>query len=79
MALNLNSAKEFFLKIEDIVNDTNMSYMDSVLYYCEQNEMEPETAATLITGKLKQNGVNRNGLFSKLNRQSKDGSDQTYC
>jgi hypothetical protein len=31
-----------------------MGYMDSVLYYCEQNEMEPETAATLITGKLKQ-------------------------
>ena len=54
MALNLNSAKEFFLKIEDIVNDTKMSYMDSVLFYCEQNEMEPETAATLITGKLKQ-------------------------
>ena len=53
MALNLNSAKEFFLKIEDIVNDTKMSYMDSVLFYCEQNEMEPETAATLITGKLK--------------------------
>ena len=54
MALNLNSAKEFFLKIEDIVNDTKMSYMDSVLYYCEQNKMEPESAATLITGKLKQ-------------------------
>tara|TARA_Y100000310_G_scaffold170465_1_gene170650 strand:+ start:94 stop:318 length:225 start_codon:yes stop_codon:yes gene_type:complete len=54
VALNLNSAKEFFLKIEDIVNDTKMSYMDSVLFYCEQNEMEPETAASLITGKLKQ-------------------------
>ena len=54
MALILNSAKEFFLKIEDIVNDTKMGYMDSVLFYCEQNEMEPETAASLITGKLKQ-------------------------
>ena len=31
-----------------------MGYMDSVLFYCEQNEMEPETAASLITGKLKQ-------------------------
>ena len=54
MALNLNSAKEFFLKIEDIVADTNMGYMDSVLFYCEQNEMEQETAASLINGKLKQ-------------------------
>ena len=54
MALNLNSAKEFYLKIEDIVADTRMGYMDSVLFYCEQNEMEPESAAILITGKLKQ-------------------------
>ena len=54
MALNLNNSKEFFVKIESIVKDTRMGYMDSVLFYCEQNKMEPETAASLITGKLKQ-------------------------
>ena len=31
-----------------------MSYMDAVLYYCELNNMEPETAGGLISGKLKQ-------------------------
>ena len=54
MALQTQTAKEFFIKIEDIVADTSMSYMDAVLYYCELNNMEPETAGSLINGKLKQ-------------------------
>ena len=54
MALQTQTAKEFFVKIEDIVADTSMSYMDAVLYYCESNNMEPETAGSLINGKLKQ-------------------------
>ena len=54
MALQTQTAKEFFIKIEDIVADTSMSYMDAVLYYCESNNMEPETAGSLINGNLKQ-------------------------
>ena len=54
MALQTQSTKEFFVKIQDIVTDTSMSYMDAVLYYCESNNMEPETAGGLINGKLKQ-------------------------
>ena len=54
MALQTQTAKEFFLKIQDIVTDTSMSYMDAVLFYCEKNGMEPETAVSLINGKLKQ-------------------------
>ena len=54
MALQTQTAKEFFLKIQDIVTDTSMSYMDAVLFYCEKHGMEPETAGSLINGKLKQ-------------------------
>ena len=54
MALQTQTAKEFFLKIQDIVTDTSMSYMDAVLFYCEKTGMEPETAGSLINGKLKQ-------------------------
>ena len=54
MALQTQTAKEFFLKIQDIVTDTSMSYMDAILFYCEKNGMEPETAGSLINGKLKQ-------------------------
>ena len=53
MSLQTQTAKEFFVKIENIVTDTSMSYMDAVLYYCESNNMEPETAGSLINGKLK--------------------------
>ena len=54
MALQTQTPKEFFVKIQEIVADTKMSYMDAVLFYCESNSMEPETAGGLISGKLKQ-------------------------
>ena len=54
MPLQTQTAKEFHVKIECIVQDTSMTYMDSVLFYCEQNGMEPETAGGLFNGKLKQ-------------------------
>lgn len=54
MALQTQTPKEFFVKIQEIVVNTKMSYMDAVLFYCESNSMEPETAGGLISGKLKQ-------------------------
>tara|TARA_B100000945_G_C20372948_1_gene593093 strand:+ start:734 stop:958 length:225 start_codon:yes stop_codon:yes gene_type:complete len=54
MALQTQTSKEFFVKIQEIVVNTKMSYMDAVLFYCESNSMEPETAGGLISGKLKQ-------------------------
>ena len=41
--------------IESLVQKTNMSYIDAVMYYCEENKLEPETAGKMIGGKLKQN------------------------
>ena len=41
--------------IESLVQKTKMSYIDAVMYYCEENKLEPETAGKMIGGKLKQN------------------------
>jgi len=41
-------------KIENLVQKTKMTYIDAVLHYCEENNLEPETAGQLIGGKLKQ-------------------------
>ena len=41
--------------IENLVQKTKMSYIDAVMYYCEENKLEPETAGKMIGGKLKQN------------------------
>ena len=53
MALQTQSSSEFYIKIQELVEQTKLSYMDAVLHYCDQNGMEPETAAQLINGKLK--------------------------
>ena len=53
MPLQTQSSSEFYTKIVTLVEQTKLSYMDAVLHYCDQNGMEPETAAQLINGKLK--------------------------
>ena len=53
MPLNTQTSAEFYTKIVKLVEDTKLSYMDAVLHYCDQNNMEPETAAQLINTKLK--------------------------
>ena len=41
--------------IENLVQKTNMTYIDAVMHYCEENKLEPETAGKMSGGKLKQN------------------------
>tara|TARA_B110000196_G_C20618429_1_gene418433 strand:- start:101 stop:325 length:225 start_codon:yes stop_codon:yes gene_type:complete len=53
MALQTQSSSEFYIMIQELVEHTKLSYMDAVLHYCDQNGMEPETAAQLVNGKLK--------------------------
>ena len=45
----------FMENIENLVQQTKMTYIDAVMYYCEENKLEPETAGKMIGGKLKQN------------------------
>ena len=53
MPLQTQTSSEFFVKIQELVKQTNLSYMDAVLHYCDMNGMEAETAAQLVNGKLK--------------------------
>jgi len=53
MSLQVQSSNEFYIKIQELVEETKLSYMDAVLHYCDQNGMEPETAAQLVNSKLK--------------------------
>ena len=45
----------FMENIENLVQQTRMTYIDAVMHYCEENKLEPETAGKMIGGKLKQN------------------------
>ena len=51
----MNNSMIFMENIENLVQKTKMSYIDAVMYYCEENKLEPETAGKMIGGKLKQN------------------------
>ena len=53
MPLQTQTSNEFYQKIIKLVDDTKLSYMDAILHYCDQNGMEPETAAQLVNTKLK--------------------------
>ena len=53
MPLQTQTSSEFYIKIQELVEKTKLSYMDAILHYCDQNGMEPETAAQLVNNKLK--------------------------
>ena len=53
MPLQTQTSAEFYTKIIKLVEETKLSYMDAILHYCDQNNMEPETAAQLVNTKLK--------------------------
>lgn len=44
---------EFSLLIEHVSYEENLSYMDAIIYHCEQTGMEIEIASTLLTSVLK--------------------------
>jgi len=55
MGIKMNNSMIFMEKIESLVQQTRMTYIDAVMHYCEENKLEPETAGKMIGGKLKQN------------------------
>jgi len=50
---NKDEITEFSLKIEELVWEKDVSYMDAIILYCEQTGFEIELAAKLISGVLK--------------------------
>lgn len=50
---NIKTASDFNKEIESIVREKNIEYFEAVIHYCEVNNIEVETAASLV----KQNQV----------------------
>ena len=49
------NSKEFSLIIEGVVKDKRpISYMDAIIWYCEENDIEIETTSRLISKSLKE-------------------------
>ena len=52
--MTLNTSKTFTLVIENIVKEKNLTHMDAVLWYCEEEGLEPDSLGTLISKGLKE-------------------------
>lgn len=48
------TSQKFSLMIEETVREKRLPYMDAIVWWCEVNEMEIETAAKLINGVIKE-------------------------
>jgi hypothetical protein len=49
----MNTSK-FSMIIENYVKDKRCTYMDAVVLYCEEHEMEIESAAKLLNTRIKE-------------------------
>ena len=50
----LSTSKTFTTVIENIVKEKNLTHMDAVLWYCEEEGLEPDNLGTLISKGLKE-------------------------
>tara|TARA_B100000941_G_C28475554_1_gene538955 strand:+ start:638 stop:865 length:228 start_codon:yes stop_codon:yes gene_type:complete len=53
MALKIKSSKEFCDEIEKQVIDMKMSYIETITYYCEENNLEVENITPLLSSFIK--------------------------
>lgn len=50
---SVKSTSQFVKDIEEIVNTKKCEYMEAILIYCQSNELEVETAASLVKSSAK--------------------------
>lgn len=50
---SVKSPTSFMQEIDKLVDEKSMTYIEAVIYFCEQNDIEIETAASLIKGSAK--------------------------
>ena len=48
------NSKEFSLVIENIVKEKRISYMDAVIWYCDQNDIDTGSVGSMISKSLKE-------------------------
>lgn len=53
MTVAIITSEKLAQYILSIVRNTGMSYLDAVLYFCEQRAIEPERIAPLLDDKIK--------------------------
>ena len=60
------SPNDFSIHIENLASELNVSVLDAILFYCEENYLDPDDVSNLINtslkNKLESNFINLNYL-----------------
>ena len=67
------NSKEFAFKIENIVKEKKISYMDAVVWYCDENEIDIATVNPMINKSLKEK-IKVEAIDKKMIKEKKGGT-----
>ena len=72
LGLKIMSSKDFETKIKTMMIESSMTMIESVIHYCQSNGIEVETAASLISPRMKSEieteAINSRMIISKKAR-----------
>ena len=66
------NSKEFSLKIESIVKEKRITYMDAIVDYCESNDIDLSTVKSIINKSLKEK-IKIEAVDLKMLKEKKGG------
>jgi hypothetical protein len=66
------NSKEFSLKIESIVKEKRISYMDAIIWYCEKNDLDVGTLNSMINKSLKEK-IKNEAINLRMLKEKKGG------
>ena len=67
------NSKEFSLKIEAMVKEKKMPYMDAVIDYCKSNDIDVGTMNSMVNKSLKEK-IKSEAINLKLLKEKKGGT-----
>ena len=67
------NSKEFSLKIESIFKDKRITYMDAVIDYCNNNDIDLSTVNPMINKSLKEK-IKSEAINLKMIKEKKGGT-----
>ena len=67
------NSKEFSLKIESIVKDKRITYMDAVIDYCNNNDIDLTSVNPMVNKSLKEK-IKSEAINLKMLKEKKGGT-----
>jgi len=67
------NSKEFSLKIESIVKEKRITYMDAIIWYCDTNDLDVGTVNSMVNKSLKEK-IKDEAMNLRMLKEKKGGT-----